>query len=970
MTRKFSARRFTFALLLTWWLCAPALADEPIVTVLADFEDDSVAANIAQVSNISPADCAARLAAIPARGTKSLAIDIGATAPDVTVVSDLVFRVATRFDRADRIAIFCYVNGGVVTAAIRLRDANGRLFECPPTQCGDPNRWVRLVADLAAAQPVETAKRQEQASGVDPASQPTSTNADAPPMRWPVEVVGLRVRTPRLGKQTVFFDDLEVEHLVAPGRVVRADFRLDHPTRTYEPGEVVKLGLLLENASRQRAVRAAVELSWTRPDGSVLKTQQDSANLPASGVEFRSRQTLDFSQRVDEPGLYRLSARAAVDRNLETFESSVAVMPTNRNLPRGRDRFFGVRINLLRESLGDQLLEMEAAAEIGVQLVAIETPWRLLEPRAGAPDFERLDRLFTSTGARDFARMIVLTEPPDWTPRDAAGVEPALSALLTALARHFGEKVRFYQPAFLGERIPDAAERAAIATKALAALNAVVPTAQLVLPSLDIDYATRHAPPTTDEKSPQSSFVFDGAPLAAMDAWRSLAERTKRAWGPGDWWELVAAPLDGPGSLDDAIQVLRMYVRAAESGVSGVVWFDLRDDGNDPLILDSQRGLLRRDFSPKTTLLGYATAAGMLGGLRYEGPVAGAPPEYESALFIGRDRQVAVLIPRLNRTLPAVLAPLQGVPGELTAQDFGRRKLPMLAAGAPPLLISSPRPQFVTLALPSAQPAAQIALAAPWIVAPARVLVAQDAAIAVEIRALAALRKSYVQLVLPKDSPLGSTFSTRAIQAPAGDSVKLDIPLKPKGDPLSDWAEVVLRVNIEGKAIEVPIRAERMTVVRRVADEKSLTRIGDLIPPDPDRDARRVRVACSRSSGELALLVTPPTALKPPDRLALALAAENDDVRRAIQIDANGKIAPAVQTTAQDLSGWRAEITPAGAISIYVPLQPLEVGRANTPPRIHVALRVQLERTAFEFGTAGEASEWIQRGQWIELAGN
>ena len=61
-------------------------ADDPIVTVLADFEDNTVGAEIASVENVLAADCTARFDPNPARGQRSLAVTIGATAPNAAAI--------------------------------------------------------------------------------------------------------------------------------------------------------------------------------------------------------------------------------------------------------------------------------------------------------------------------------------------------------------------------------------------------------------------------------------------------------------------------------------------------------------------------------------------------------------------------------------------------------------------------------------------------------------------------------------------------------------------------------------------------------------------------------------------------------------------------------------------------------------------------------------------------------------------
>ena len=122
--------------------------DEPVVTTLADYEDDSVAATIADVRNVLETDCGASMAAIPARGQHSLVVEIGATRQNASTACDLRFRLATSFQQADRVATYTWIMQGAVDIAFRVRDAAGRVFETPPLTLRTHNRWVRLVADL------------------------------------------------------------------------------------------------------------------------------------------------------------------------------------------------------------------------------------------------------------------------------------------------------------------------------------------------------------------------------------------------------------------------------------------------------------------------------------------------------------------------------------------------------------------------------------------------------------------------------------------------------------------------------------------------------------------------------------------------------------------------------------------------------------------------------------------------------
>ena len=302
-------------------LCGPAWGDEPAVTVLADFEDASVAARIGEVRNVLASDCSATRAAIPARGQGSLAVEIGATVRNVSVACGLTFREATRFSQADRVGTFCWINEGENGIAFRIRDARGERFETPLETVRLAHRWVYVAAEL---QP-------------DKLQRLRGTEA----LTYPLEIEGLRLTTDRLGRQTIYVDDLQVEHRVRPQDLIHGVFEFNEPTRIYEPGSAIAAAVVLENRSREKALSLAVDLAWMRPDGTVLQTQQADVSLPASGTEFRSHRKLDFSQRIREPGLYRLvaHARASGWNSPHTVETAIAVTPSNRRVCAAALRF-------------------------------------------------------------------------------------------------------------------------------------------------------------------------------------------------------------------------------------------------------------------------------------------------------------------------------------------------------------------------------------------------------------------------------------------------------------------------------------------------------------------------------------------------------------------------------------------------------------------------------------------------------
>ncbi len=968
-----------------------AAAQEPAVTVLADFEGASVAAQLVDFRGLARGDCSATRTAIPARGQGALAIEIGATAADVSVACDLTFREPRRLALEGRVGAYCWVNEQEVGLAYRLRDARGRLFETPRQTVKLDRRWVFVPADL----------KLEALQGVQGSGGPVP----------PIEIQGFRVFLSQVGRQTVYLDDLQIEHVVRPSELVLGEFRFDEPTQLYEPGASVAAALELENRSRSKALTLGVDLAWTRPDGSVLQTQKAEVTLPPSGVDFRSRRTLDFSQRIREPGLYRLVAQARAPGwpAPSTFSTTIAVTPSNRRVSRGRATFFAVRSNLLREPDLDQRLEVDVARDIGVNLLALDARWRLLEPKAGVYETAALEPLVGDIVQKDMAALLVLNDPPEWLPADTdRRVEP-LAALVSALAARFGERLYRFQ---IGPDVLPRDDFAALLEDVATVRTRVsrtAPKAEVLPPPLPVDSPAALDIPALRDRAPETPLVFAtrGNTALALAALDELRARGQFSWRATDWWLHDAEPLASPGDDADAEAVLRHYVAAAAAGVGGLIWFDLRDDDNDPARPEGLRGLVCRDFSPKTRLLGYASTAGMLTGYRAAGPVRGTPATFDSALFIGANRQVAVLLPKANVVLPAVLSPAAGVPGEFAVQDFERRRQTVLTSSAPPLVPIGPRPLFITLTTKQAESDPQLTLARPWLRAPGLVFAGDE--FAVEVEAPRALKQSYLQIRLPKNSPIESSVSAAALKAEAGETTRVDIRLTPKAGQPFERAEVPLRVALEGSILEIPIEVRPAVVILpaggSILDEAH--RVCQLVPPATQRATARVwlHAGFSPDTLQLALVVeddklipfTAGTGREAGDQIQLGIARAGTIRHAQVRIDPaaeHPRIEPLRATAAERVAGWQVRVQPgtpsggggsvgaqsaAGAAnrSYLVLIPAADLGAAPLGPGDQILLAVRYvddDADAFpavplSWGSGLDRNDATRDYQWLRLGG-
>lgn len=950
---------------------APSWADVPVVTVLADFEDDSVAASVSDVVGVLAGDCELSRG-IPARGVSALIFEIGAVRAHAAAAFTLQLRQPVRFRRADRVAAYCYLKEGSAAVAFRVRDADGRMFETSPRRVDRHHHWMRVESSLQPGdlRPVE---------------------GEAKPV-WPVQVDGMLIQLDDRGKQVVHVDDLQVEHRVPRHEVVRPQFRFDHPTKIYDPGETVSAVLELENRSREERVQLSIETEWRRPDGVVLDTQRDFMTLPTSGLDFRSRQQIEMRETIAEPGLYQLVSQVrSVDwGRARRFETTIAVMPNNRDLPRRRQSFFGLRSNLMREPVVDQLREIDVAHTVGAQLLAIDVAWAGVEPKEGDFDFKNLDIVIEAIVERNMAPALILHEPPGWSTISSKPLVDLLSGLLDGLIKHYGPRVAFYQ---LGWSCFPGRESTAVKPlvdelqRRVSLLNDAI---RVVRPPLPADAAADVDPDaaTGDEPAAMRAFLSRGASSCA------LAELIgDEAWRESDWWMHEADPVIGAGGFADAEALLRHYVLAATKGIAGLLWFDLRDDDNHPHNAAGWRGLVRRDFSPKTALVGFATAVGELSGLGYNAPVYGTPDGFASALFIGSERHVAVFVPRPNRVLPAVVMPVRVLPGEFVVHDFERRLQPLLTRGSAPLVQVRKRPFFVTLALETAQPEPQIGLAPSWLRVPGTVFVGAENAFAIEVDALQQLRRSYFQIVTPESPRITSSVGSKAVRAEAGETQRFDVQLDALDGLDFDQAELVLRFNYEGDLFDVPLTARPLVEVR--AYERG-TRVGDadyrlasLRREGPGDDASEnvsgsVHATYDQRGLQVAVALPaswsgPSTDTGEPVEIRLGVAVEGRDSHvevRAVERDSDVRLTPQFGLAQEDLRRWRARAVREGDQVHYrlsIPVAVLGLEQLNAGQRLLMAVRCS---RGVADGGATEALRWGQglngerasRGyQWVRL---
>ena len=920
-------------------------AAEPVVTVISDFEQDDVAVAVGDTRNIAPGDCVvAATRGLAHNSQRRLEVALGATQRDASVVCDLHFRLPTRFSALRSIAVWIWLPQGQARVAFRVQDDAGRLFETTPLIHDAFPGWRKLMAPAAEGdlRPVDSP------GGAEPA-----------PPAAPFVLVGVRVAAAERGRLEVLLDNLEVEHEAEPHETLRTEFLFDQPTRLYQPGSLARSKLRLENLSRARQLRLNVELRWLRSDGSELAAERKSIVLPPATERFRSQQEIDFSQPLAEPDLYRLVASLRADgwRQAVQAETSIACVPNNRSLSRGRATFFGVRSNMMGEPLIDQRLEIQAARELGAQLLAIDAPWRRLEPRSGTYDLARLSAIVAELAERDIVPLIVLTSPPAWVGQDAP-VE-AQFALVERLAQELGDRAPYYQlmpskPSLSPEALAEFTER----------LRATRP-AVTVLPPAGAAGA---------QVEPGGMLRTEGSVEQAIAAARSAAQASSGI----AWWRHASAPLEGPGRQQDAVDFLRLVLRAAELGVEHVIWADLRDDTTDERRPEQMRGLLRRDFSPRATAMGFATSVGMLAGRAFAGPLRAAPDSYETALFISGDRQVAVMLPKPNRVRAAMLAPVAMFAGDLSMYDLARQQLPLPASGGPTLCPALSKPFFLVLATEKAQNEPGLLFGNPWIDAPGIVFCRPQGDFELKITLPRAVRSGYVRLDPPEGAPVQSSFGARSVRGEAGQELSFPITLNWRGEETVAEYTLPLTVRLERETYEVPIVAAPTAPIRAVANSVEIVkpehRVGVLrrLRGRPDEG---LALHAAHQARKLHFAFGLPTGVDAQARLRLRVALQDSESEVEVEaLDPAGeaRLSPVRGVDEKDLRIWRAQAINApesGGAFCHIEAPASAFGSSSLPQGARLIVSAVAELPGPVPGEAPREYRLgaVDQGRWMEI---
>jgi len=323
---------------------------------------------------------------------------------------------------------------------------------------------------------------------------------------------------------------------------------------------------------------------------------------------------------------------------------------------------FGVNIHFTDPAKG----EMDQFAEAGYRLARMDLAWSAVEREGGVYDFAAYDRLVTQlskAGAR--ALFILDYGNPLYdngkSPCTEAG-RAAFSRYAAAAAAHFRGKgviweiwnepnlTQFWKPG------PNAGDYAKLAVATVRAVRAADPTAVILAPGSSgfpwefletvcrggvlehVDAISVHPYRRTPPESADSDF----GRLRALIARHAPAGRRNLPIVCSEWGYSTA--LGGVTEARQANYLTRMWLANLAAGVNLSIFYDWRDDGDDPRENEFRFGTVRRDLRPKSSFLAARSLIKELNGFAFRHRIRGNGPDDWTLLFQRGDTQELALV--------------------------------------------------------------------------------------------------------------------------------------------------------------------------------------------------------------------------------------------------------------------------------------------------------------------------------------
>jgi len=323
---------------------------------------------------------------------------------------------------------------------------------------------------------------------------------------------------------------------------------------------------------------------------------------------------------------------------------------------------FGVNIHFTEPVLG----EMDRFAQAGYRLARMDLTWSAVERQGGVYDFAAHDRLvahLSKAGARPLFILDYGNPLYDGgrSPFTEAG-RAAFARFAAAAAAHFRGRgiiweiwnepnlAQFWKPQ------PNADDYARLAVTTAMAVRAADPDAVILAPgSSDFPWeffetifrggVLNHVDAVSVHpyrRTPPESAASDFGRLRALIARHAPHDKRNLPIVCSEWGYSTA--IGGVSEARQASYLTRMWLANLAAGVNLSIFYDWRDDGNDPRENEFRFGTVRRDLTPKPSFLAASSLIRELNGFAFRHRIRGKGADDWELLFQRGDTQELALV--------------------------------------------------------------------------------------------------------------------------------------------------------------------------------------------------------------------------------------------------------------------------------------------------------------------------------------
>ncbi len=303
-------------------------------------------------------------------------------------------------------------------------------------------------------------------------------------------------------------------------------------------------------------------------------------------------------------------------RSAKVRRSFAYLTPAGPTAERAPGFLFSVCTHSERWSYGDQEREITAAAFCGAKVVRTGVTWAGLQPEEGVFRWKLMDRLVSEYGRMGMELQMLLAYSVPWAQTEGTA-QPRIDAwqeYSRAVADRYRGRIRYYEvwnEPDLGGANPMAVEEYVELQKAsYEAIKSVDPDAFV----MSGGFATLGEHAGRKDKEFHRKFLTQAKGFFEVHAYhehgtfqdyealiREKFEPMRAETGTTMPWYANETAITSAGGSEkrQAETLFKKLLYAWSRGAIGYTWYDLRNDGFDPLDAEQNYGMLTNDFYPK-----------------------------------------------------------------------------------------------------------------------------------------------------------------------------------------------------------------------------------------------------------------------------------------------------------------------------------------------------------------------------------